>query len=96
VESYKVEVDVEDVFDTVMLAIGRVSDTKKIGLEAIGISVKSNGKILCNDDDTTSVEDIFAIGDCVDKRPELTPTAIKAGRLLARRLFNHEKKLMDY
>lgn len=96
VESHKVEVNVEDVFDTVMLAIGRVSDTKKIGLEAIGINVKSNGKILCNDDDTTSVEGIFAIGDCVDKRPELTPTAIKAGRLLARRLFNHEKKLMDY
>lgn len=92
----KVEVEVEDVFDTVMLAIGRVSDTKKIGLEGLGVNVKSNGKILCNDDDTTSVEGIFAIGDCVDKRPELTPTAIKAGRLLARRLFNNEKKTMDY
>lgn len=42
------------------------------------------------------MDGIFAIGDCVDKRPELTPTAIKAGRLLSRRLFNNEKKLMDY
>lgn len=110
--------DVEDVYDTVMLAIGRTSDTKKIGLEALGVATKPNGKIICNDDDviiyflilnhnnisiyfylkiqTTNVEGIYAIGDCVDKRPELTPTAIKAGRLLARRLFNGENKLMDY
>lgn len=88
--------DVEDVYDTVMLAIGRTSDTKKIGLESLGVQTKPNGKIICNDDDTTNVEGIYAIGDCVDKRPELTPTAIKAGRLLARRLFNGENKLMDY
>lgn len=90
------QADVEEVFDTVMLAIGRTSDTKKIGIDALGIHTKPNGKIIANDDDTTNVEGIFAIGDCVDKRPELTPTAIKAGRLLARRLFNNETKLMDY
>lgn len=39
--------DVEDVFDTVMLAIGRTSDTKKIGIEELGIKVRSNGKIIC-------------------------------------------------
>lgn len=79
-----------------MLAIGRSSDTKKIGIEELGIKTKPNGKIICGDDDSTGVEGIFAIGDCVDKRPELTPTAIKAGRLLARRLFNNEEKLMRY
>jgi len=39
---------------------------------------------------------VFAIGDCAKGRPELTPTAIMAGRLLSRRLFNGSKKLMDY
>lgn len=29
-------------------------------------------------------------------RPELTPVAIKAGRLLAERLFNGSKVKMDY
>uniref|UniRef100_A0A671NQY2 Thioredoxin reductase 2, tandem duplicate 1 n=1 Tax=Sinocyclocheilus anshuiensis TaxID=1608454 RepID=A0A671NQY2_9TELE len=29
-------------------------------------------------------------------RPELTPTAIKAGRLLARRLVGHSTELMNY
>lgn len=75
-----------------MLAIGRSADTKNLGLENVGIKTKENGKLVCNDDDTTGVEGIYAIGDCVDKRPELTPAAIKAGRLLSRRLFNNEKK----
>ena len=44
-------VEVSDTFDTVMLAIGRSSDTKKIGLEELGIKTKPNGKIICNDDD---------------------------------------------
>ncbi len=44
---------------------------------------------MCKEDDSTSVQNIFAIGDCVDTRLELTPTAIMAGRLLARRLFNN-------
>lgn len=47
-----------DVFDTVMLAIGRNSDTKKIGLEDVGVKLKSNGKIICNDDDVKDFEEI--------------------------------------
>lgn len=39
---------------------------------------------------------IYAIGDCAYQRPELTPSAIKAGQLLARRLFGHAKQLMNY
>lgn len=55
-----------------------------------------NQKIKVNDCDTTSVGNIFAIGDCSDGRPELTPPAIKAGKLLAERLFGGQTKLMDY
>jgi pyruvate/2-oxoglutarate dehydrogenase complex dihydrolipoamide dehydrogenase (E3) component len=36
------------------------------------------------------------LGDCTHGRPELTPTAIKAGRLLANRLFGGKTKLMNY
>lgn len=35
----------------------------------------------------TNVPHIFAIGDVVQGNPELTPVAIAAGRLLARRLY---------
>lgn len=42
---------------------------------------------------------IFAIGDCAAKRPELTPVAIQAGLLLARRLYggvSQASQAMDY
>lgn len=74
-------------FDTVMLAIGRIAVTQNLGLEKIGVQIAKNGKVICKDDDSTSVPGIFAIGDCVEGRLELTPTAIKAGKLLADRLF---------
>ena len=44
----------------------------------------SNHKIIVDDKETTSVENIFAIGDVTYGRLELTPVAIKAGVLLAR------------
>lgn len=44
----------------------------------------------------TNVPGIYAIGD-VTKHPQLTPVAIKAGRILAEYLFNDRKDLkMSY
>jgi len=33
---------------------------------------------------------------CFKDRPELTPVAIRAGKLLARRLFDNSQEHMDY
>ena len=90
------EEEVEDMFDTVLFAIGRSADTKQIGLENVGVKVQKNGKIIANDDDSTDAKDVFAIGDCVSGRLELTPTAILAGKLLSRRLFDGATRLMNY
>jgi len=49
--------------------------------------VYRTGYVLCGDDESTSCPYVFAVGDIVEGRPELTPVAIQAGRLLARRLF---------
>jgi thioredoxin reductase (NADPH) len=46
-----------------------------------------SGKIIVNADESTSVDNIFAIGDVAEGKLELTPPAIKAGQLLANRLF---------
>ena len=78
----------ERVFDTVMLAVGRTADTMNL-VEGVGIQLAPSGKILAQNDDRTTVHNIFAIGDVVEGRLELTPSAIKAGRLLAQRLFNN-------
>lgn len=87
----------EEEFDTVLLAVGRSPDVKLLSLEKVGVAQdKSTGKIVVNEADCTNVSNIFCIGDVALGRPELTPSAIMAGRLLARRLFAGSKVLMDY
>lgn len=49
--------------------------------------VYRNNKVICNDEEQSSVEHVYAIGDILDEKLELTPVAIQAGKLLARRLF---------
>ena len=43
--------------------------------------------MICGDDESTSCPYVYAVGDIVEGRPELTPVAIQAGQLLAKRLF---------
>lgn len=45
------------------------------------------GKIPVNDMEQTNVPYIYAIGDILQDRLELTPVAIQAGRLLVQRLY---------
>uniref|UniRef100_A0A673MAJ6 thioredoxin-disulfide reductase (NADPH) n=1 Tax=Sinocyclocheilus rhinocerous TaxID=307959 RepID=A0A673MAJ6_9TELE len=72
----------------VLIAVGRDACTGKIGLDKAGVKVNAkNGKIPVNDEEQTSVPHIYAIGDILEGKWELTPVAIQAGKLLARRLF---------
>ena len=84
-----------DVYDTVLAAIGRRADVAKLGLDAAGVETIKNGKIDCVNEQT-NVSHIYAIGDIVAGKPELTPVAIKAGKMLADRLFGGSSKAMDY
>lgn len=86
-EDPETKTEVSDVFNTVFTAVGRRADTSRLGLEKVGIAtVPSSGKIVCTNEQT-SVPHIYAIGDVVEGKPELTPVAIMAGKLLAKRLF---------
>lgn len=56
-------------------------------MKKIGIKInEKDGKIPVNDMELTSVPHVYAIGDDLEGKPELTPVAIQAGKLLARRL----------
>ena len=80
-----------------MFAIGRDACTGKIGLDKVGVELNAkNGKILHNEREQTNVPHIYAIGDVLDDKPELTPVAIQAGKLLARRLCGVSDTLTDY
>uniref|UniRef100_A0AAY4BHZ0 Thioredoxin-disulfide reductase n=1 Tax=Denticeps clupeoides TaxID=299321 RepID=A0AAY4BHZ0_9TELE len=86
-----------DTFDTVLWAVGRAPETQHLGLEKAGVQInQETGKIVVGPDEATSVPNIYAIGDISQGRPELTPTAIKAGKLLARRLARQASEFMNY
>ncbi|MCQ2817602.1 MAG: FAD-dependent oxidoreductase [archaeon] len=86
----------EEKFDTVLLAIGRTPCTNNINIENAKVNLAKSGKIIVDAKDQSNIPNIYAIGDCSEGRPELTPPAIYAGKVLARRLFNNEDIIVDY
>jgi thioredoxin reductase (NADPH) len=88
-------VESQEEFDTVFVATGRVADTGKLNLDKAGVSIGKDGKIETVGEQT-NVPHIYAIGDVLAGRPELTPVAIAAGKLLAKRLFGKSSEGMDY
>lgn len=51
--------------DRVLLATGRVPNTKGIGLETVGVEVDKRGTISVDESYRTSAEGVYAIGDCI-------------------------------
>lgn len=96
VEYLQIDEKITEEFDTVLLAIGRFVDPKAINADKIGLNIEKNGKIIVDGNETTNISNIYSIGDCAEGRPELTPPAIMAGKLLAKRLFDGSSKQMNY
>ncbi|XP_039859280.1 thioredoxin reductase 3 isoform X2 [Simochromis diagramma] len=88
---------IEGEYNTVLIAVGRDACTDKLGLDKAGVKVNpKNGKIPVNDEEQTNVPHIHAIGDILEGKWELTPVAIQAGKLLARRLYGGSTVKCDY
>ena len=81
--------------DVVMYATGREPNTRKIGLEDLGIKMKKDGSIIVDDHFKTSVDTIYALGDVID-RFQLTPVAIAEAMVLSANLFNGQNLTADY
>ena len=79
-----------------MFAIGRYAITAGLNLANAGVQAESNGKFIVNEQEQTNVPNIYAVGDVLHGRLELTPVAIKTGALLAARLAGRGSELMDY
>lgn len=86
---------ISDTFDTVLFAIGRYALVEDMKLSNAGVKVVE-GKVDVDKYSTTNVDNIFAVGDVLHKKPELTPVAINAGRIIARNIFNKADEVMDY
>lgn len=81
--------------DQILFATGRLPNTAGLGLEAAGVQLAANGAIVVNEQFTTSVPSIHAVGDVID-RVALTPVALAEGQLLAQRLFGTPAREMTY
>ena len=82
--------------DYVLQATGRPVNYENMGLEALGIEAGPRG-IKVDDHLRTSVKNIFASGDAIDKRiPKLTPTALFESQYIADLLLGKTDKPICY
>jgi pyruvate/2-oxoglutarate dehydrogenase complex dihydrolipoamide dehydrogenase (E3) component len=73
----------------VLLALGRIPNTKDLGLPAAGILTDPKGFILVDDHCRTNVDRIYALGDC-NGRGAFTHTAYNDYEIVAANLLHEE------
>jgi glutathione reductase (NADPH) len=81
--------------DVALYAIGRAPSSRGLGLEEISVSIDAEGAIVVDERSRTTVESVYAIGDCTN-RVNLTPVAIAEGRTLAEMLFHGGDGVLDH
>lgn len=87
---------IKEIFDTVFCGTGRRAPTGVLNLKRINLKYDEETGKIPTDNERTNIENIYAVGDVILDKPELTPVAMKAGNMLARRMFGKYKENMDY
>ncbi len=86
----------EDIYsDVVFFATGRKANTDQLNLDRAGVDRRSNGQIKVDNQQCTSVPNVYAVGD-VCNSDNLTPVAIREGHCLVNRLFNAGTQYPEY
>jgi glutathione reductase (NADPH) len=96
-DSYRVNLKRGDSIatDLVMAATGRAPNTMGFGLEAAGIELGWDGRIVVDEFSKSSVDGIYAVGD-VTHRVNLTPVAIHEATAFAETVFNNKPTPVDH
>ena len=81
--------------DMLLWAIGRVPNTKDLGLEGVGVTLDNDGAVIVGGDNRTNIPSIYAVGD-VTNRVQLTPVAIREGHAFADSVFGGNPRSIDY
>lgn len=81
--------------DMLLWAIGRVPNTKGLGLETVGVALDKEGAVIVGADNCTNIANIYAVGD-VTNRVQLTPVAIREGHAFADSVFGGNPRTVDY
>ncbi len=83
-------VETTDMFDKVLVAVGRTPNGKKIDAEKAGVAVDERGFIAVDSQQRTGVPHIFAIGDLVGQ-PMLAHKAVHEGKVAAEVCAGHKR-----
>jgi pyruvate/2-oxoglutarate dehydrogenase complex dihydrolipoamide dehydrogenase (E3) component len=83
--------DPESIGSHVLLAVGRTPNTSDLGLDRAGVSTDERGYIVVDDQLRTSVEGIYAMGDCNGKGA-FTHTAYNDFEIVAANLLDHDPR----
>ena len=81
--------------DLILWAIGRVPNTKGLGLEEVGVALDKDGAVIVGDDNRSNIPSIYAVGDVIN-RVQLTPVAIREGHAFADSVFGGNPRTVDY
>ncbi|KAJ0035621.1 hypothetical protein Pint_25383 [Pistacia integerrima] len=81
--------------DVVLFATGRIPNSKRLNLKAVGVEVDETGAVKVDEYSRTNVPSIWAVGD-VTNRMNLTPVALMEGTCFAKTVFGGEPCKPDY
>ena len=81
--------------DLVLFATGRAPNVAGLGLDMAGVALNEQGAVKVDDDNKSSVDSIYAVGDVTD-RIQLTPVAIREGQAFADTVFGNRPSRVDY
>ncbi len=96
-DSFEAELDSGELLATELpvFAIGRSPNVDGLGLEALGVRLGERGGVVVDDDFTSTVDSIHAVGDVTD-RVQLTPVAIAEGMHFAHHFYGKGDHRIDY
>jgi NAD(P) transhydrogenase len=78
-------------FEVALIAAGRESNVKELGLEKVGVELGKRGLILVNENYQTNIPNIYAAGDVIGF-PALASTSMEQARAAIVHAFNLEYK----
>ncbi len=80
----------DDIYDRVLVSVGRKPNGKMVGADAAGVTVDDRGFISVDNQQRTNVPHIFAIGDVVGQ-PMLAHKAVHEGKVAAEVAAGHKR-----
>uniref|UniRef100_M4DET4 Glutathione reductase n=1 Tax=Brassica campestris TaxID=3711 RepID=M4DET4_BRACM len=85
----------EFVADVVLFATGRIPNTKRLNLEAVGVELDQAGAVKVDEYSRTNIPSIWAVGDATN-RINLTPVALMEATCFANTVFGGKPAKADY